>query len=306
MTEKRSLNQEEKTPLRKIGILGGDVRQLVTAQGLLPDYECAVWGFDSVYGTPDDGYLTETVRCADWESAVRCSDAVILPLPCTRDGTTLSTPLNRESRQIGLLEIVDRMDCGALLTGGLLPPIVRRYAAEHGIRTADYYDSEELQILNAVPTAEGAVAACISTLPITVAGMKAVVFGYGRVGRTLAQRLLALGAEVYAAARSVKDRAWAQCDGCVPVPLEEYCRQPVKADVIFNTVPHRILDETVLAKIPTGSVLFELAQGCCDAAEAERYGIRVIPLPSVPGKTSPVTSGQIICRAVKEILKTDR
>ena len=49
--------------MRKIGIIGGDKRQLVTAECLSADFECAVWGFSSVYGTPDEKYLRNTVRC---------------------------------------------------------------------------------------------------------------------------------------------------------------------------------------------------------------------------------------------------
>lgn len=289
----------------KIGILGGDKRQLVMIRGLAEKYECAVWGFDGVYGTPDEKYLADAVRCADWKSAVKGSAAVILPLPCTRDGSTLNMQLSESGEILNLTEIADGMNPGTLLTGGMLPPVFRRYAAERGITAADYYDSEELQIRNAVPTAEGAIAACIAELPVTIAGMKAAVFGYGRVARTLAQRLLALGAEVYAVARSPRDRAWAECDGCIPVVLEEYRKHSVSADALFNTVPHCILDRDALAGISKDSVIFELASGGTDMDAAKELGIRVVPLPYLPGKTSPVTAGEIILAAVREIMENE-
>ncbi|MBQ8513356.1 MAG: hypothetical protein IJ497_12125 [Clostridia bacterium] len=290
---------------RKLGILGGDARQLVTARCLSEEFECAVWGFDKVWGTADEKYLADAVRCVDWESAVRGSDTVILPLPCTRDGVTLNTPLASGEHPVLLTEIVEKMGGRGLLCGGMLPSIIKRYAGEHGVTAADYYDSEELQIRNAVPTAEGAIAACIQTLPVTIAGMRAAVFGYGRVGRTLAQRLSALGARVYTVARSPNDRAWAECDGCIPVPLHEYRENPVQTDAVFNTIPHRIFDADLLRKLDPSTVLFELADGI-DTGAAEGCGIRVVPLPSLPGKTSPVTAGAIICSAVREILKNQK
>lgn len=303
MTDRRNPDQEHTTSGKKIGILGGDARQLVVVRGLARMYECAVWGFDKVYGTPDESCLAEAVRCADWESAVKGSDAVILPLPCTADGENLNVPLSESGKTAALTDIADRMRRGSLLIGGMLPPIYRRYAGELGIAAADYFDSEELQIRNAVPTAEGAIAACMNALPVTVDGMKAAVFGYGRVGRTLAQRLHSLGAEVYAVARSTTDRAWAACDGCVPVPLEKYRDEPFAADAVFNTVPHCIFDGELLGKMHPNTVIFELARGGIDMGEAEKRGIRVIPLPSLPGKTAPVTAGEIILSAVEEILK---
>lgn len=303
--EKGNKEQDTSKNMLKIGVLGGDGRQLVMIRGLAEKYECAVWGFDKVYGTGDEKYLKDAVRCNDWESAVKGSAAVILPLPCTRDGISLYLPLSNGGNSVTLTEIADRMKPGSILTGGMLPAVIRRFAAERGIAASDYYNSEELQIRNALPTAEGAIAACITEIPVTIAGMKAAVFGYGRVGRTLAQRLLALGAEVYAAARSGRDRAWAECDGCIPVVLDEYRHDPLPMDAWFNTVPHCILDREVLEKLPAGSVIFELASGGADVTAAEECGIRVIPLPSLPGKTSPVTAGGIILTVVEDILKNE-
>ena len=300
MTDQRSVRGETGASGRKIGILGGDARQLVLIRGLSRKYECAVWGFDRIYGTAEEKNLAEAVRCADWESAVRGSDAVILPLPCSTDGETLNAPLTGKTP--ALAEIAEKMGRGTLLTGGMLPALFRRYAGEMGIVTADYFDSEELQIRNAVPTAEGAIAACMNTLPVTVDGMTAAVFGYGRVGRILARRLLALGAKVFAVARSVTDRAWADCDGCIPVVLAEYREHPVFADAVFNTVPHRIFDGELLSEMSPDTVIFELARDGIDMEEAKKRGIRVIPLPSLPGKTSPVTAGEIIRSAVEDIL----
>lgn len=293
----------------KIGILGGDRRLLITAECLSASYECAVWGFAAVYGGEDEHYLQNTVRCADPESAVKCSDAVVLPLPVSTDGIRLNCPLaakngSGEIPDVRLLAVCEKMPHGSILLGGMIPPVVKKYAAEHGVTALDYYESEELQIKNSVPTAEGAVAACIGALPFTIAGMRAAVFGYGRVGRTLAGRLRVLGADVFAVARSRKDLSNAACDGCVPVPLDEYRSFPPHCDAVFNTIPHRIFDAELLKRIPRGTVLFELATANAgvDLAAAEENGIRVIPLPSLPGKTAPRTAGEIICSVVRGML----
>ena len=293
----------------KVGILGGDRRQLVTAECLANTYECAVWGFAAVYGGEDEHYLQNTVRCADPESAVKCSDAVVLPLPVSTDGIRLNCPLaakngSGETPDVRLLAVCEKMPHGSILLGGMIPPVVKKYAAEHGVTALDYYESEELQIKNSVPTAEGAVAACIGALPFTIAGMRAAVFGYGRVGRTLAGRLRVLGADVFAVARSRKDLSNAACDGCIPVPLDEYRSFPLHCDAVFNTIPHRIFDAELLKRIPRGTVLFELATANAgvDLAAAEENGIRVIPLPSLPGKTAPRTAGEIICSIVRGML----
>lgn len=292
----------------KIGLLGGDRRMLKSAACLSESYECAVWGFASVWGGEDEKYLKNSVRCIDYESAVRGSDAVILPLPASIDGIRLNSPLSDitgESEGVRLNEICEKMKKGSLLLGGLLPPLLKRFAAEHGVEVVDYYDSEELQILNSVPTAEGAIKACMEELDITVSGMRAAVVGYGRVGRTLAMRLKALGADVFCVARSKKDLSWSKCDGCIPVPLGEYREVPVRCDAVFNTVPSLIFDKALLSTLDKKTVIFELASksGGVDAKAAEDEKIKVIPLPSLPGKTSPETAGEIICGVVGGIIR---
>lgn len=291
----------------KVGMLGGDRRSLVTACCLAEKYECAVWGFSSVYKSSDSEYLKNTVRCADPMSAVHSSMAVILPLPASSDGVRLNCPLadiKNDPPDIRLTAICEQIPHGALLLGGLIPPFVKKFAVERGLSVIDYYDSEELQIKNAVPTAEGAIAACISSLPVTIAGMRTIVFGYGRVGRTLAQRLKYLGADVFVAARSIRDLSNAACDGCTPVTISEYREKPIRTAAVFNTIPHMIFDRELLEKLSADTVIFELASGNSgvDIAAAEELSVKVHPLPSLPGKTAPFTAGEIICSVVSGLL----
>lgn len=288
----------------KVGIPGGDRRMLKTAACLSEAYECAVWGFSKLGSEEYEKYMKNSVRCIDVFSALDGSEAVILPLPTSKDGLNLFHPLSGLADEIKLCDIVSRMDKGTLLLGGMLPSSVVEYASLRGIETADYYECEETQILNAVPTAEGAIKACMEELSVTISGMRATVVGYGRVGRTLATRLRLLGADVFVAARNPRDLAWAKCDGCISVPLDEYKALPIKSDAIFSTAPAIIFDREVLSKTDVDSVIFELTSGNVgvDMESAKNMGIKVLPLPSLPGKNSPDTAGEIICEVVGRIL----
>ena len=278
----------------KIGVVGGDCRMLLAARCLSERYECAVWGLDGEGGDLPAG----AVRCADPVSAVRGASAVLLPLPVSRDGIRLYAPLADHAPE--LIPLIREAEPGGILLGGKIPPGTVEAARERGIRACDYFEDEAVQIGNAVPTAEGALAACIEALPVTVSGMRAAILGYGRVGRTLAQRMIALGAKVTAAARSPKDLAWAEADGCEPVPLAEFLASPPWCAALFNTIPARTLGRETLSKLPRETVIFELASdgGGVDAEAAADCGIRLVPLPSLPGKTAPETAGEIVCRAV--------
>ena len=149
------------------------------------------------------------------------------------------------------------------------------------------------------------ISSCTFTLVPSISILVGVLTLSGSLGVPLPWlRLRVLGADVFAVARSRKDLSNAACDGCVPVPLDEYRSFPLHCDAVFNTIPHRIFDAELLKRIPRGTVLFELATANAgvDLAAAEENGIRVIPLPSLPGKTAPRTAGEIICSVVRGML----
>lgn len=291
----------------KIGILGGDLRQLALAEMFsLDGYECALWGVCGIGETDRyDGF----VRCVDWKDAMASASAVILPLPLTTDGVRLNCPSSndRSCPELRLTEIISEADRSCTLFAGKIPSGVLRFAAEHCIKMIDYYETEEFQIKNALPTAEGALAIAIEETSITLAGANTAVTGYGRIGRALAQRLRALGANVTCIARSRRDLAFAACDGCTELSLNDYKAAPLDFDVIFNTVPHVIFESEVLRKMRRGSLIIDLASmnGGVDIGAAEDNGIRVVRALSLPGRTAPTSAGRIIYDTVSVIMREE-
>ena len=96
---------------------------------------------------------------------------------------------------------------------------------------------------NAVPTAEGAIQIAMEELPITIHGARALVIGYGRLGRALSQRLAGLGAKVSVAARKFADLAWAESCGYGIEHTGQLEGWLCCYDLVVNTVPARILSE---------------------------------------------------------------
>ena len=300
----------------KICVLGGDTRQLSLARHLsLSGYETAVWGLPSQEGNDTvSAYCSDFsgVRCDDPESAVSGSRAVILPLPATSDGVRVNcvapprvgASVSRELRLTRLMEIIPK---NALLLAGMPGDVLRCMARDNNIRLIDYYDSEEVQINNAVPTAEGALSIAMQELPITLFQSHCTVLGYGRIGKRLAHILTGLGAEVSVVARSEKDLALAHISGCHACPLAEYLRAPLPADVIFNTVPAPILTLDVLRTLPPAIPIIELASapGCMDARTQKQCTQKLLRAPSLPGRMTPCTAGRILFESIDKILRRE-
>ncbi|MBP3917616.1 MAG: dipicolinate synthase subunit DpsA [Clostridia bacterium] len=289
----------------KLALLGGDLRQMVTAKSLAEDgYEVAVWGIDTYAG--DWGGVT---RAADLCSAVCGADLVVLPLPVTQDDIRLHCPLTKKN--ILLKDIFCVLTPGQQVIGGKVTEAVRTLASEYGITVSDYLQREELAVANAVPTAEGALAIAMAEVPYTIHGARCLVLGYGRIGKTLAHTLSAIGANVTVAARKAEDLAWIRSNGHTALSMEDLlCDDggPLSYDIVFNTVPKQIVGASLLSRLPKDVLLLDLASapGGIDRDYAETHGYHIVWALSLPGKTAPVTAGKIIGESIRSILKEQK
>ena len=156
-----------------------------------------------------------------------------------------------------------------------------------------------------MPTAEGAIQIALEELPITLHGARALVVGYGRLGRALAPRLSALGARVSVAARKWEDLAWIEAAGYTAEHTGELEGWLCGYDLIVNTVPARVLDAAALAELKPGCLVIDLASkpGGVDFDAAARLGVRAIWALSLPGKVAPVTAGRSIRTVIYNILQ---
>ncbi len=284
----------------KLALLGGDLRQMVTAKSLSEDgYEVAVYAMDTYAG--DWGGVT---RASDLASAVGGADLVVLPLPVSQDNERLHCPFTKKT--ILLSEIFDILSPAQRVIGGKVSVAVRALAAEHGITVDDYLVREEVAVANAIPTAEGALAIAMAEVPHTIHDASCLILGYGRVGKALGQTLAALGAHVTAAARKPEDLAWIRAGGHTAISFEALMdtKDLGGYDIVFNTVPTQIVGAELLSRMKQDVLLLDLASspGGIDHTYAKEHGYHVVWALSLPGKTAPVTAGRIIGESIRLLL----
>ena len=280
----------------EIVFVGGDLRTLVCAKKLSDRYTVGVYGLDEYEGNYGDP--------VKYDSLYDINGLMILPIPWSVDAIRINCPLTK--REIRADDVFAHAS-GKTLLGGRFDRYARELAQRYDVRTIDYFDREETAVLNAVPTAEGALEIAIRELNITVSGSDTLVLGYGRIGRMTASLFSSVGARVTVAARSREQRAWAKAFGHGTVDIGDMTGALEKADIILNTVPKTILGAKELSAIGTGKPLIDLATypGCVGDSDAERYGIRLIRAPSLPGKTAPVSAGIILGESIESILSEE-
>ncbi|MBS6750415.1 MAG: hypothetical protein KH339_08050 [Firmicutes bacterium] len=137
---------------------------------------------------------------------------------------------------------------------------------------------------------------------------RGLVAGWGHVGRTLAARLKALGAEVCVLARSPGTRAWIEAEGLECADAAEPSAALAGRDIVINTVPAPMLTASRIAELGARTLILDLASapGGTDFDAARAFGIRALTAPGLPGKWSPQTAAEAVRDAVYNILEDEK
>ncbi len=278
-------------------VAGGDLRYVYTARALASHFQVYAAGFTRQIAPFDEVKLTESAG----EELPMC-DVLVLPLPVSEDGVFVHAPFGRQN--LSLKGLLAALKPGGIVLGGRFgkaEPVFR----EAGVPMVDYLAREELAMLNAVPTAEGALQILLEELAFTVYGSRVLLLGFGRIGSRLAATLRALGAKVAVASRDVAERARAEMLGCDVLPLSGIGAHAAQFDVICNTIPAKIVTAEILQRMQPDALVLDLASkpGGVDLEAAQKCGRRVVWALSLPGKTAPISAGEIIARTILNILE---
>lgn len=240
------------------------------------------------------GYIADIYKgTTALKTAVDNADVILLGLPASKDDVYVDTD---ESMKISLRDIAAMCTKRKLILGGRFSEKVKALFDIYSVRWADYADSEEFEILNAVPTAEGAIQIAMEEFPFTIHSSKAVVTGFGKVAKALAIRLKALGAECTIVARNPSARAEAESMGFKTADFPNLPSEAKNCQILFNTVPALVCDRNVLSQLTPAQGIIDLASkpGGVDLDSAKTFGVNVVWALGIPGKVAPYTAGEII------------
>ena len=283
--------------MKTAAVIGGDGRALYAAKELCAaGINCRIYGLEKegkglcagIAGGCSAPYLlAETLEGAE---------AALFPIPVTRDGEHIETPLSGAAITVG--EAAELLPAGCEVYGGRLPEALKKSG-----RWTDLLESEEFAALNALPTAESAIALAALRYGGVLEGSACAVVGYGKIGRVLTKKLLALGAAVTVYARRAESRAAAFEAGARAKGPEELTRGASAAQMIFNTAPAQLLTEEGARGLDEAAVYIELASPPYGATPGARalLGERLLQAPGLPGRYSPAYAGACIARMIRGV-----
>ena len=221
------------------------------------------------------------------------ADIIVLPIPTlNRDGN-----LNIESvSKISADELIKRIKPDSLIISCGYTN-TKRTVVDLNLR-------EDFAYLNAVPTAEGAIFYALSNIDRSLFECNILITGFGRVAKVLADRLKSLCNTVTISARSQKDLAYAKALNFKTVNLSGIKDNISDFDLIFQTVPAKIITDEIIDKMRSDTVIVELSSKSVgtDFEYAANKKIKVVHAPALPEKIAPITAGNILTRSVLSII----
>lgn len=284
---------------RKYAVIGGDMRNLYLVDLLKKDYQ-----YVEIYGFDKSG-KSWALKNPPLDYILDGAQVIIGGIPLLTQNNYLTMPLSSE--RLTFSEVLEKIPEGALFIAGKIPETIVKQLESRKVKCVDLLEREDMAVLNAVPSAEGAIDVLIQELPKTLMDSRILIAGYGRIGKILAKLLHGFGAEVWVSARKHSDLAWIEAQGLKPIPMRQFGRYVGDMDAIVNTVPALIITKEILEKVRSDCFLLDLASapGGIDFKAAEAMGFKVKWALGLPGKVAPLTAGDIIRRTVYNIIEEE-
>ena len=282
----------------KILIIGGDSRSKALAQGLAKD-----------------GFYVRTYAL-DIECQIKSKeelllgigeyDIIVLPLPATRDGIYICS--QGDCEKIPVTDLLTRAKSSAFILAGKVSAAFKRKANDFGLRVIDYYADEHFTDKNAYITAEGAIKIVMYSLQKTMRDSNHLIIGGGRIAKHLFTLLRGFGASVTLCCRDLHDIRWAQLLGAEAVDLlgeSELIENAVaSADVIYNTVPEKVIPDSAFAQARKGVQYIELVgdEALISPVIAQSGAVYSCE-KGLPARYAPESAGMLLHKVISEIIR---
>lgn len=269
--------------MEHIGILAGDLRQHYITTYL-----------------KDSGYNARYLYTFE-ESSV-----YVIPVPFTRDGTTINTMLKNK---LTIEDFCFSLKNGDTVFGGNIPASFYSFIADKHINVCDFMADQDIVWQNAYLTAEGLLAKIIEETHFSLRNKNILITGFGKCGSLIAGLLSPLCGKIYVYDHTPIHLSQVKAQGFIPLEYDEISNYIEKFNVIINTVPEKIFTLNHYSHISKKCVLFEIASYPFGFNEdiVKKHNLHLITCPGIPGKVSPETAGELISKKIIEHLeRTDK
>lgn len=283
-------------------VIGGDLRQVYLAEELV-NLRNRVIHYALIKLPKQLSLNAFPVKSSSLETAISSARCIICPIPFSRDGLYLNQ--NALEKPLPLDELLDMLQPEQTFFAGNIPAEFETAANQKNIFTYDIMKNNSLAMFNTIATAEGAICEAIQKSPRNLHHSKCAVLGYGRCGRTITTYLKGTFCNVSVFSRDTDELALAGTMADNTISLSELKKHANKFDFIFNTIPAKVLTDSILRKMKSSVTIIDIASapGGVDYEAAQKQGINASLCLGLPGKYSPYSCAKSIINVIENNLK---
>lgn len=286
-----------------VAVVGGDLRMLehmrgARAAGATVQHYGSVPGAVEAAGRPQAPSLKEAVK-----------GAKIISCPIPGVGTNGSLFAKYTSEELLMTpDVLHGAAPGALMFTYCETPQLIEWARGTPVEVIGYGEDDELCILHAIPTAEGAIKLAIENTDVTLLGMPVLCFGMGRIGTSVAQAFDWMKARVTVTARNPGQLARARAMGLDAISLSGLLSDLDRLDqfsLLVSSSSERVVTREMIAHTRPDAVIMDLCSppGSVDFDAARELNRKVVWGRAQAG-TAPRTAGahewQVLMRFVRQ------
>lgn len=253
----------------KVAVIGGDLRETEIAQ-----IAAAQGATVRTFGCPPPPPRSPVEVADSLEDVLRDTQIAILPVPLIASDGSIYAPLASQPILI-TAELLSLMAAQPQVITGRADQALRAAASASGVQLHEYEGDTDLMLLRAPAIAEGAIKVAIERSPVTIHGSDIGVAGFGRIAAALTRALVALNSHVHVFARRAEARAAAYALGAAPHEFAEIPEVFPRLQVLYNSVPSRIITRDELSHLQSGRLVVDLAAppGGIDLDAAKELGL---------------------------------
>lgn len=230
----------------------------------------------------DTIYLSGNEELKVMLSIVKISDAIILPLPMTRDNQKINTT------DFSISAMFDAVNENAVVFAGMCKDISCK------AKIIDYNNDEEFTLKNAFYTAESAVSLSIANTPFSLKDAQILILGNGRIGKCLGKLLSPFCDNLTVSARREKDFEYIRNQGLKSINSNEISDLS-GFDIVFNTIPHNVITKGTLDTIKNNALIIDLASKNSGLSDSRSS---YIDAKALPAKYCPSSSAKALYDSV--------
>lgn len=224
------------------------------------------------------------------------SGYLICGIPFTRDKKKVNISIDKP---VPIDSFLGMLTDSHILVGGSLPKSVVTHCTRHGIKYYDVMTSRNLVSQNARLTAEGLLIPLLSHTSFSICECRALLIGYGRCGREIADILHLFTDDIYVCDTNPDALKAAKAKHFKTISQSEihhlfHSAPPI--NTIINTAPANPFESRTWSSLPEGCMIFNIASFRPELPFP--LSEQIINCPGIPGKYAPKTAGNLIARDI--------